>query len=78
MLKVSSIVFVLRDWAMALSEKDKIFRDVWQCAFHRRYLAKLKGDWDLYQREHETIMMCLKIAKWVTYDTDKKKTSGIY
>ena len=58
---------------MSLTEKDKIFRDVWQCAYQRRYNAMVKGDWELYAREHHTILMCLKIAKWTTFDTDKKR-----
>ena len=58
---------------MSHSEKDKIFRDVWQCAYQRRYNAMVKGDWGLYEREHQTILMCLKIAKWTTFDTDKRR-----
>ena len=58
---------------MSLSEKDKIFRDVWQCAYQRRYNAMVKGDWELYKREHHTILMCLKIAKWTTFDTEKTR-----
>lgn len=58
---------------MDLSEKDKIFRNVWQCAFQRRYFAKCKADWELYYREHETLLMCLGIAKWTTFDTEKKR-----
>jgi len=56
---------------MTLSEKDKIFRDVWCCAYQRRYNAMVKGDWELYDREHQTVIMCLKIAKWVKFDSDK-------
>lgn len=58
---------------MSHSEKDKIFRDVWQCAYQRRYNAMVKGDWGLYEREHQTILMCLNIAKWTTFDTDKRR-----
>ena len=32
-----------------------------------------KGDWDLYNREHETVLMCLNIANWTEFDTDKPK-----
>jgi len=56
---------------MSITEKDKIFRDVWQCSYQRRYSAMCKGDWELYRREHQTILMCLKIAKWTTFDTDQ-------
>lgn len=58
---------------MALSEKAKIYYNVWCCAHRRRFKAKLKGDWDLYWREHETLLMCLKMkdAKWTKFDSDK-------
>jgi len=56
---------------MSLSDKDIIFRDVWQCAYQRRYNAMVKGDWELYHREHETLLMCLGIAKWTTFDTER-------
>lgn len=58
---------------MTLSEKDKIFQYVWQCAYQRRYNAMVKGDWELYDREHQTVLMCLKIAKWTHFDTDKPR-----
>lgn len=58
---------------MALSEKAKIYYNVWCCAYRRRHNAKKKQDWDLYQREHSTLLMCLnmKDAKWVKFDSDK-------
>ena len=56
---------------MSLSEKDKIYYNVWCCAYRRRYEAKLKQDWELYNREHQTLLMCLKIAKWNQFDTGK-------
>lgn len=55
---------------MELSEKAKIYKYVWQCAYQRRYLYK---DTDRYHREHETVLMCLKIAKWTEFDSDKPK-----
>ena len=60
---------------MTLTEKARIFKNVWCCAFQRRYNAKLKGDWELYDREHQTILMCLnmKDAKWWSFDTEKPK-----
>jgi hypothetical protein len=54
-----------------MTEKDKIFYNVWCCAYRRRYTAKLKQDWELYNREHQTLLMCLKIAKWVTFESEK-------
>lgn len=58
---------------MALSEKAKIYYNVWCCAYQRRYDAKVKQDWNLYVREQSTILMCLnmKNAKWVKFDSDK-------
>ncbi len=46
---------------MTLTEKAKIFKNIWCCAFQRRYAAKLKGDWELYDREHQTLLMCLNM-----------------
>jgi hypothetical protein len=58
---------------MSITEKAQIYYNVWCCAYRRRHAAKLKKDWELYQREHQTLLMCLKIAKWTTFDTDKPK-----
>ena len=58
---------------MTLTEKAKIYKNVWCCAFQRRYAAKVKGDWQLYDREHQTLLMCLKIANWTVFDTEKRK-----
>jgi len=58
---------------MTLTEKAKIYKNVWCCAFQRRYAAKVKGDWQLYDREHQTLLMCLKIAKWTVFDSEKRK-----
>lgn len=56
---------------MNISEKAQIYKNVWCCAFQRRYNAKCNGDWELYDREHQTLLMCLKISKWVTFDSEK-------
>ena len=60
---------------MSISEKAKIYYNVWCCAYQRKYNAKLKKDWELYDREHQTILMCLnmKDAKWWEFDTEKPK-----
>lgn len=59
---------------MALKEKAKIYYNVWCCSYQRRYQAKIKGDWELYDREQETILMCLnmKDAKWYKFESEKK------
>lgn len=55
---------------MQLTDKSKIYFNVWCCAFQRRYLyrgtPREKG-------EHDTILMCLnmKDAKWYQFDTEK-------
>ena len=54
---------------MALSEKSKIYYDVWCCAYQRRYLYK---GTPREQREHETLLMCLGIAKWTEFDSEKR------
>lgn len=58
---------------MALTEKATIYFNIWCCAYQRRYQAKLKNKWDLYDREHETILMCLKMkdAQWYQFDSEK-------
>jgi len=60
---------------MALSEKATIYYNVWCCAYQRRHAAKLAHDWNRYDREHQTLLMCLnmKDAKWYQFDTEKPK-----
>lgn len=64
---------------MNLSEKAKIYYNVWCCAYQRRYAAKLAKDWYRYDGEHQTLLMCLKMkdAKWCQFDTEKPKADGI-
>lgn len=70
-LKVFSLKDVRTD--MNLSDKAKIYRNIWTCAYQRRYNAKVKQDWALYDREHETVLMCLnmKDTQWTVFDSDK-------
>ena len=58
---------------MALSEKSQIYYNIWCCAYRRRYEAKVKENWNLYDREHSTLLMCIKMkdCKWVQFDSDK-------
>jgi hypothetical protein len=60
---------------MAISEKAKIYYNVWCCAYRRRYESKLVQDWQRYDMEHQTLLMCLnmKDAKWYQFDTEKQK-----
>lgn len=57
---------------MKLTEKAKIYYNVWCCAYQRRHLYK---GTPREHREHETLLMCLKMkdAKWYEFDTDKRK-----
>lgn len=57
---------------MQLTEKAKIYYNVWCCAHQRRYLYR---GTPREQREHLTILMCLnmKDAKWTFYDSEKTK-----
>jgi len=51
-----------------MNEKAKIYRNIWCCAYQRRYMysGTLRE-----QREHDTVLMCLKMkdAKWYKFDT---------
>lgn len=60
---------------MGISENAKIYYNVWCCAHQRRHNAKVKGDWELYDREHETVLMCLnmKDVKFYQFDTEKPR-----
>jgi hypothetical protein len=53
-----------------MTEKDKIYKNVWCCAYQRRYLYRGTSR---EHREHETVLMCLKIAKWTVFDSEKRK-----
>ena len=55
-----------------MTEKAKIFHNVWCCAYQRRYMYRGTSR---EQREHETLLMCLKMknAKWTQFDTEKPK-----
>jgi hypothetical protein len=56
-----------------MTERSQIYYNVWCCAYRRRHEAKLVQDWELYDREHQTILMCLKIARWIVFDSQKPK-----
>lgn len=60
---------------MQLTEKARIYKNVWCCAYQRRYLYR---GTPREQREHETILMCLKMkdAKWTFFDTEKVRPLG--
>lgn len=55
-----------------MTEKAKIFYNVWCCAYQRRHIYR---GTPREQREHETLLMCLKMknAKWTQFDTEKAK-----
>ena len=45
---------------------------MWTCAYRRRYNAELQEDWELYDREHSTLLMCMSMAKWDPFNSDKQ------
>ena len=57
---------------MQITEKAKIYHNIWCCAYQRRYMYR--GTEREY-REHEIVLMCLQMkdAKWTKFDTDKFK-----
>lgn len=57
---------------MGLSEKAQIYYNVWCCAYQRRGIYR---GTPREHREHETILMCLRMkdAKWYEFDTEKKR-----
>ena len=57
---------------MSLSEKARIYYNVWRCAYQRRYMYR--GTLRV-EREQETILACLgmKDAQWMTFDSDKPR-----
>ena len=58
---------------MTLTEKAKIYHNIWCCAHRRRYNAKVAGDWELYDRENDTIRMSMNIANWWRFDSEDRK-----
>jgi len=57
---------------MRLSEKAQIYRNVWCCAYQRRYMYR---GTPREHREHDTLLMCLnmKDAKWWSFDSEQEK-----
>jgi len=55
-----------------MTEKSKIFYDIWKCAYQRRTIYK--GTAREY-REHETVRMCLdmKDVKFYQFDSEKPR-----
>lgn len=55
---------------MQLTDKAKIYYNVWCCGYQRRHLYK---GTPRETREHQTILMCLnmKDAKWWQFDSEK-------
>ena len=55
-----------------VTEKSKIFYNIWCCAYQRRYMYR---GTPREQGEHDTILMCLnmKDVKFYQFDTEKPK-----
>lgn len=60
---------------MKITKKAKIFKNIWFCAYQRRYNAKIENNWKKYESEHETVLACLQMknAKWWEFDSEKNK-----
>lgn len=56
-------------WNDKMNEKDKIYFNIWCCAYRR--ITEYKGT-SRELRELETAKMCLKIAKWWKYEEDRR------
>lgn len=52
-----------------MTEKDKIYFNIWCCAYRR---AQQYKNTQRYEREWETVQMTLKIAKWWKYEEDRR------
>jgi hypothetical protein len=50
-----------------ITEKDKIYKNIWCCAYQRAYMYREtpRGD-----REWETVQMCLGIARWYRFENE--------
>ena len=55
---------------MSLTEKNKIFYNIWCCAYQRRYMYRMT---ERGNREHETVLMCINGWKWWKFDTERVK-----
>ena len=53
-----------------MTEKSKIFYNIWCCALQRRFLYK---GTDREYREHETARMCLDMKDVVFYQFDTER-----
>ena len=53
-----------------MTDKSKIFYDIWKCAYQRRGIYKGTAR---ERREHETVRMCLdmKDVKFYQFDTER-------
>ena len=56
-----------------MTEKYQTYKYVWTCAYRRRYNAELQEDWELYDREHSTLLMCMSMVKWDPFNSDKQE-----
>jgi len=57
---------------MEITEKVKIFRNVWCCAYQRRWIY---NGTEREHREHETVRMCLDMKNTKFYEFDSEKTN---
>jgi len=53
-----------------VTDKSKIFYNIWCCAYQRRWIYK---GTDREHREHETVRMCLDMKDVTFYKFDSEK-----
>ena len=51
-----------------ITEKDKLYKNIWCCAYQREYMYRgtPRGE-----REWQTVQMCLNIGKWYKFEEEK-------
>lgn len=53
----------------SIRKKDKMFSDIWVCAYQRAYEYRNTSRWN---GEWTTVQMCLNSAKWQLYESDRR------
>ena len=51
----------------SITQRDKLFKHLWQNAYQARYNARMAGDHIKEERAHNVILACLRKAKWTKW-----------
>lgn len=51
-----------------ITEKDKIYKNIWCCAYQRAYMYR---ETPRFEREWQTVQMCLSIASWYRFEEER-------